>query len=85
MHDYFLYDWHVPDKAHMLHGFTHPKVAFKNASLAFKLNDREKDIITKHMFPLTPIPPHFKESWIVTISDKICSLMEIFHLKYRLL
>ncbi len=85
LHDYFLYDWHVPDKTHMLHGFTHPKTALKNASQVFELNDREKDIIIKHMFPLTPGLPRFKESWIVTISDKICSIMEILHLKYRLL
>ena len=69
----------------MLHGFTHPKTALKNASQVFELNDREKDIIIKHMFPLTPGLPRFKESWIVTISDKICSIMEILHLKYRLL
>lgn len=85
LHDYFLYDWHVPDKTHRLHGFTHPGVAFKNASQSFKLNEREKDIIIKHMFPLTPVPPYFKESWIVTIADKICSIMEILHLKRRLM
>lgn len=85
LHDYFLYDWHVPDKTHMLHGFTHPSVAFKNASKSFELSNIEKDIIIKHMFPLTPVPPHFKESWIVTIADKICSIMEILHLKHRLL
>ena len=69
----------------MLHGFTHPSVAFKNASKSFELSNIEKDIIIKHMFPLTPVPPHFKESWIVTIADKICSIMEILHLKHRLL
>ena len=29
LHDYFLYDWHVKDQSHRLHGFTHPKTAYK--------------------------------------------------------
>ena len=81
LHDYFLYDWHIPDKTHRLHGFTHPAVALKNASEVFELSATEKDIIKKHMFPLTPVPPRFKESWIVTISDKICSAMETLNIK----
>lgn len=27
LHDYFLYDWHVKDKSHRLHGFRHPYFA----------------------------------------------------------
>ncbi len=42
----------------------------------FTLTDIEKDIIKKHMFPLTPIPPVHIESWIVCIADKICSAGE---------
>ena len=30
------------------------------------------------MFPLTPIFPRFKESAVVSIMDKICSLYEVF-------
>ena len=30
------------------------------------------------MFPLTPIFPRFKESVVVSIMDKICSLYEVF-------
>ena len=78
LHDYFLYDWHVKDKSHRLHGFTHPKVAYKNAKKEFKLNDIEKDIIIKHMFPLVVIPPVYLESYIVTIADKISATKEIF-------
>ena len=34
LHDYFLYDWHIPDKEHphKLHGFYHPGKALMNAS-----------------------------------------------------
>ena len=31
LHDYFLYDWHIPQKHFGLHGFTHPYTAANNA------------------------------------------------------
>ncbi len=78
LHDYFLYDWHESDPSHRLHGFTHPYAALKNASADFKLNDIEKDIICKHMFPLTPFLPRFRESVIICLADKWCALCETF-------
>lgn len=78
LHDYFLYDWHDPSHVenHRLHGFYHPGEALKNASKEFRLSRREKDIIIKHMWPLTIIPPTCREAWIVTTADKWCSLLE---------
>lgn len=83
LHDYFLYDWHVPDEenSHKLHGFYHPGKALKNASREYNLTEREKDIIKKHMWPLTVVPPKYKEAWIVTAADKWCSLLETIHLR----
>ena len=78
LHDYFLYDWHIKDKSHRLHGFTHPKTAYKNAKKEFKVNDIEKDIIIKHMFPLVVVPPMYLESYIVTVADKISATKETF-------
>lgn len=78
LHDYFLYDWHVKGAAEGLHGFTHPGVAMRNADRDFGLNDVEKDIIKKHMFPLTPFPPMHRESFIVSLADKWCALAETF-------
>ena len=78
LHDYFLYDWHIPDKSHSLHGFRHPKAALANAENDFSLTDIEKDIIAKHMFPLTLRPPKHLESVAVCIADKICSVYEVF-------
>lgn len=78
LHDYFLYDWH--DKDHInpfkLHGFFHPGRALKNATRDFELTEREKDIIRKHMWPMTIIPPLCREAWIVTAADKWVSLKE---------
>lgn len=78
LHDYFLYDWHVKDKSHRLHGFTHPGRALANAVRDFDLSPLECNIILRHMFPLTLLPPVYKEGWIVTIADKYCCLIETF-------
>lgn len=82
LHDYFLYDWHIPDdeNPHRLHGFYHPGVALRNALKEYHLTEREKDIIRKHMWPLTVIPPGCREAWIVSAADKWCSLLETLHM-----
>ena len=76
LHDYFLYDWHDGKRERWIHGFTHPMKAYKNAKSEINLNRLERDIIIKHMFPLTIIPPRYLESWIVTYSDKYVSAVE---------
>ena len=80
LHDYFLYDWHDPEhvKLYNLHGFKHPHVALRNAKRDFKVTSREEEIIQKHMWPLTVIPPTCREAWIVSCADKWCSLLETF-------
>lgn len=82
LHDYFLYDWHIKDKdnSHALHGFYHPGIALNNAKKEYELTQCQEDIIRKHMWPLTVIPPTCKEAWIVTAADKYCSFMETVHL-----
>ena len=79
LHDYFLYDWHEKSDDHRLHGFTHPARALKNAEEIFDLSVVEKDIIKRHMFPLTPVPPAYRESYLVCLADKICSSYETLH------
>lgn len=83
LHDYFLYDWHEKDRSHSLHGFRHPGKAVKNAGEDFRLSKREQNIILRHMFPLTVIPPACREAWIVCIADKICAVAETLHLSRR--
>ena len=80
LHDYFLYDWHIKSdrNEHKLHGFTHPGAALRNAKRDFDLNDIEADIIARHMFPLTPRPPKYRESLIVSLADKYCAVIEVF-------
>lgn len=83
LHDYFLYDWHDKDhvKIHRLHGFFHPGIALDNALKEYNLNSRQADIIKKHMWPLTIVPPMCREAWIVTMADKYCSLLETMRLR----
>lgn len=82
LHDYFLYDWHKSDKvnSHRLHGFFHPSRALHNARKEYSLTARQVDIIIKHMWPLTIVPPMCREAWIVSSADKYCSLMETFYI-----
>ena len=76
LHDLFLYDWRQKNGRKGLHAFTHPKYSYENASKIFALNQKEKDIIIKHMWPVTPVPPRYMESFILTLVDKHCTLNE---------
>lgn len=80
LHDYFLYDWHVAEKSHNWHGFKHAKTALNNANRDFELGILEQEIIKKHMWPLTIVPPLCREAWIVNLADTYCSLLETIHI-----
>ncbi len=86
LHDLFLYDWRVrqPDRKG-LHAFTHGKKACENACKLFDLNDKEKDMIIKHMWPVTTQFPKSLEGFVLTFVDKYCAISESFEVcKYRL-
>ena len=77
LHDYFLYDWHDKEHEHKRPpGFFHPSAALCNAKQDFILTRKEENIIQRHMFPLTLIPPGCKEAWLVCMADKVCSTRE---------
>lgn len=78
LHDLFLYDWHDKDLEINLHGFYHPGIALRNAEKAFVLDDKEKEIIKKHMWPLTVAPPKCREAYVICYFDKTCTLKEVF-------
>lgn len=48
-----------------------------------ELTPIEHDIIKKHMFPLTLVPPKYLESWIVCWIDKKCSTRETLQRRCR--
>ena len=76
LHDYFLYDWHENNLKNKIHGLTHPYIALEEAYKDFSLTKREMDVIKKHMFPLTPLPPRCREAVLVCLADKICATKE---------
>ena len=78
LHDFYLYDWHNGRiRNEGLHGFSHPKVAAKNAKKYLDINKNVENIIESHMFPLTITKiPKSKEAFIVSIADKICAVKE---------
>lgn len=79
LHDLFLYDWRVNDGTRKgLHGFRHPRIALNNALTICNLNTKEQDMILKHMWPLTVFFPKYKESYIISVVDKYCTLSETF-------
>lgn len=84
LHDLYLYDWHVSNSHHGMHAFTHPYTALDNAMTVSDLNARERDIIKKHMWPLTVIVPRFPETMVVSCVDKYCALVEFFKMKLSL-
>jgi uncharacterized protein len=82
LHDLFLYDWRKEKNRKKYHLFSHPEAALDNATATFELCDKEKDIIKKHMWPLTFKLPKYKESFVVGCADKICALAEMLFI-YR--
>ena len=76
LHDLFLYDWRQKTDRHGLHAFTHGRTACENACKLFELNEKEKDIIRKHMWPVTPALPKSREAFLLTFVDKYCAIQE---------
>lgn len=62
-----------------MHAFTHAEDASENYIRFFPelKNKKITDSIKRHMFPLTLIPPKYKEGFIITIIDKFNSVHEM--------
>lgn len=81
LHDLYLYDWtsqRAPNGK--WHGTEHPKEALRNAETLFVLDRKERDIIVKHMWPLTIRPYRYWESLVVSCVDKACAIAELVRL-----
>lgn len=78
LHDFFLYEWHTenPFPVPCMHAWKHPERAYNDACRYFKLNPVEKDIIMKHMFPVSLDLPLTKASWAVVMYDKYWAFIE---------
>ena len=77
LHDYYLYTFKDEDISAWRHCMTHPGRALANAQRIMPLNEREKNIIVSHMWPLTLFTlPKSKEALLVSLADKYCALRE---------
>ncbi len=79
LHDLFYYDW--LHEGPRFHGFRHHNIALKNARKVTYLSKKEEDIIKKHMWPLTVVPPFYMESLIVSVIDTFCSARDYIDFK----
>ena len=87
LHDLFLYDWRENSrkKGELPHGFTHPRVALKNAKEHFEIGKLEEDMISCHMWPLTIKLPRYAESYVIVVIDKYAAVLELGeHCKNRI-
>lgn len=79
LHDFYLYKFKKGKGKKVFpeafkHAKNHPLIALENALKYFELNDKEKDIIKNHMFPIGI--PRSSEAWIATFVDKFLALSE---------
>ena len=64
-------------------GIEHPNIAYENAIKEFEINEKEKNAITSHMFPLGHEFPRYKESWVLTLTDKSVATYEYTKFKLK--
>ena len=83
LHDFFRIDEFGENRG-MVQGVVHPGLALANAEVYFDLNDKEINGIESHMFPLCTKLPKYKESWIITLVDKMVAVYEYSSYKFSI-
>ena len=88
LHDFFGYDWQSErhrryirrysgwQRVRRMHAFIHGSHAAHRADRLFGLDQRQRDAITSHMFPLAPWPKN-SEAWLLTLADKMVASKEV--------
>ena len=56
---------------------SHPYFAYYNASKIVGLNEKEKNMILSHMFPISYSIPRYKESILLDMIDDLEALKEV--------
>lgn len=75
LHDLYLDRWPGSESGALARWRTHPAAAMHNARV-YGLTRKEEDIIVKHMWPLTPALPRYRESYVVSCADKLAAVLE---------
>lgn len=86
LHDLFYYDRKEYNsrktKGQISHSEMHSIIAAENAAKLIDMSEMERDIIEKHMWPLTHKMPRYKESFIISFVDKYCAVLEFVVLNF---
>ena len=77
LHDFFLDGDERNIKRKFLDTFTHPKKALHTSTINFECNNKERNIIVSHMFPIYLSIPKYKESILVNLVDKVIGAKEL--------
>ncbi|GMO45317.1 MAG: HD domain-containing protein [Termitinemataceae bacterium] len=79
LHDFFLYEWHIPGMRYLVHGWAHPAIAAEKARDVFNISDKEYSCIRTHMWPWTLFHfPKYREGLVISLADKIVAMQETF-------
>jgi uncharacterized protein len=83
LHDFFL-NTEVDKSNFKSYLESHADMALKNSEENFILNNIERDVISKHMYPISKSQPEYKESLVVSICDKVASIYEFFRYQLKM-
>lgn len=87
LHDLFFYDRRAYNAARrrgsLSHAAAHSAEALRNAAGLTPLTPLEADMIAKHMWPATAPLPRYKETFVITLVDKYCAVLEFSTLAAR--
>lgn len=78
LHDLYHYDTkrYTHGDHTLRHSSYHPMVALERAESLVDINERERDMIVKHMWPVTKGRPKYAETYVLTFVDKYCAVIE---------
>ena len=87
LHDLFYYDRKEYNaekvRGQASHSMNHAMQASANAAEITPITRLERDMIEKHMWPMTRPRPSYKETYIITVIDKYCAVLEFCIPKVR--
>lgn len=82
LHDLFFYNSRESDLG-IRHSYVHPIQALSNAEENYELNDKEREIILRHMWPICAGIPRHMETYLVSCVDKYCATLEAVDFSIR--
>ena len=75
LHD-FYFNYQLEENGEVKNLVEHAKVALLNVSKYYNLSEIEQNMIASHMFPLSTVMPKYKESFCVSLVDKVVAIYE---------